>query len=175
MQDRPNAREHPCIQRNREQWALMAAGDWDAVAQMLAPDAVDDDRRVGIQTLFEGRDAIVENLRAAYDVGARLWSIDQIETRGGELALLRFIVGGPERESAFVAEMLVILFVGRAGPPRRRRSSSTQRTSRQLCSNSTRSTRRGRGHQTEIPTGRRANASTSWRARTHLALAGHHQ
>jgi hypothetical protein len=107
-----------CIERNREQWSLMAAEDWDAVAQTLAPEAFDDDRRSGLRTVFEGRDAVVENLRAAYDVGARLWSIDPIATYGDDFALMRFVVGGADRESAFAAEMLVVSFLhpdGRLG------------------------------------------------------------
>jgi hypothetical protein len=107
----PNA----CVEAVREQWALIAAGDWDAVADQLTPDNVDDDRRVGMQNFYEGRDAVLENLRAARDVGARLWSIEPIATHGEHLALMRIVVGGSDRESAFSAEMLIISFLAPDG------------------------------------------------------------
>jgi hypothetical protein len=97
-----------CVEKVHQQWAFIAAGDWDSVAAQLAPDIVDDDRRTGMRNYFDGRDAVLENLRAARDVGARLWSIEPIATHGDNLALMRIIVGGPDRAAGFSAEMLVI-------------------------------------------------------------------
>lgn len=107
----PNA----CVNNVHEQWKFIAAGEWDKVADLLAPDDFDDDRRTGMKTVFHGRDAVLENLRAARDVGARLWSIEPIATHGDELAVMRIVVGGADRESAFSAEQLVVCWLGDDG------------------------------------------------------------
>jgi hypothetical protein len=104
-----------CVEAVREQWELIAAADWDKVADQIAPDNFDDDRRSGMQNVYRGREAVLENLRAARDVGARLWSIEPIATHGENLALMRIVVGGADRESAFSAEMLAITFLAPDG------------------------------------------------------------
>jgi hypothetical protein len=90
--------------------ACLAARDWDAMAELIADDACNDDRRRvvsgGIQ---RGRDAQIANLRAVIDVGVRNMESVVIATRGERLALTRTRVsGGDQRPDAFGVELLNI-------------------------------------------------------------------
>ena len=91
--------------------AYLAARDWDAMAEMIADDVFDDDRRRvvngGIQ---RGRDAQIANLRAIVDVGVKNIEFVVMATRGERLALCRARVsGGDQRAEAFGLEMLSII------------------------------------------------------------------
>jgi hypothetical protein len=90
--------------------SYLAARDWDAMAELIADDACNDDRRRvvsgGIQ---RGRDAQIANLRAVIDVGVRNMESVVIATRGERLALTRTRVsGGDQRPDAFGVELLNI-------------------------------------------------------------------
>ncbi len=91
--------------------AYLAARDWDAMAEMIADDVCDDDRRRvvsgGVQ---RGRDAQIANLRAIVDVGVKNLELVVIATRGERLALSRVRVsGGDQQAEAFGLEMLSIV------------------------------------------------------------------
>ncbi len=91
--------------------AYLATRDWDAMAEMIADDVCDDDRRRvvsgGIQ---RGRDAQIANLRAVVDVGVKNIELVVIATRGERLALTRARVsGGDQQDEAFGLEMLSII------------------------------------------------------------------
>ena len=91
--------------------AYLAARDWDAMAEMIADDVCDDDRRRvvsgGIQ---RGRDAQIANLRAIVSVGVKNIEFVVMATRGERLALCRACVsGGDQRAEAFGLEMLSII------------------------------------------------------------------
>ena len=70
--------------------AHFAAGDWDAVADTLAADySIDDRRRVVNAGIRQGRDAAIEELTAAADVGFTNVTSAVRATRGGRLVLMR--------------------------------------------------------------------------------------
>ncbi len=88
--------------------AHFAAGDWDAIAETLADDFCQDDRRRVVGAgVRHGRDAEIADLRAIADHQITELTSTVIATRGERLALLRcrfaFRDQGPE---AFVAELL---------------------------------------------------------------------
>ena len=91
--------------------AHFAAGDWDAMAEILADDLSNDDRRRVVSTgVFDGRDAQMANTRAI----AELWSTNVtrtvIATRGRNLSLGRVTFSGDdEGVEAFLTEMLIIV------------------------------------------------------------------
>lgn len=90
--------------------AHFAAGDWDAMAETLAADLSNEDRRrvVGTGT-FDGRDAQMANARAI----SELWSDDLtrsvLATRGKSLALARITFSRhDEGADAFHTECLIV-------------------------------------------------------------------
>ncbi|WP_420540831.1 BTAD domain-containing putative transcriptional regulator [Mycolicibacterium septicum] len=91
----------------------LEAPDWDAMANMLADDAYNDDRRrvvsAGIQ---RGRDAQIANLRAVVDIGVRRFSTVVLATRGDRLALQRTRVSGADQPDPYGLEMLCVLEIG---------------------------------------------------------------
>ena len=88
--------------------AYLAARDWDAMAEMLADDLCDDDRRRVVSSgIQRGRDAQIANLRAIVDVGVTSIDLVIIATRGERLALARARVrGGDQQAEAFGLEIL---------------------------------------------------------------------
>ncbi len=88
--------------------AHLAARDWDAMAEMIADDLCDDDRRRVVSSgIRRGRDAQLANLRAIVDVGVTNIDLVVIATRGERLALARARVqGGDQQAEAFGLEML---------------------------------------------------------------------
>ena len=91
--------------------AYFAAGDWDAMAEILADNLFNDDRRRVVNAgVFDGRDAQMANAR----VVAELWSANvtrsAVATRGRNLFLGRITLSGDdEGVEAFLAEMLVVV------------------------------------------------------------------
>ncbi|OBK40625.1 regulator [Mycobacterium sp. 1245111.1] len=91
--------------------AHLAAGDWDAVTELVADDMCTDDRRCLVSSgVLEGRDAYMANTRAI----AELWSTNitrtVIATRGKSLALARTTFSGrDEGAGAFLTDALIVL------------------------------------------------------------------
>ncbi|HXZ14452.1 MAG TPA: hypothetical protein VEH77_00490, partial [Roseiarcus sp.] len=66
------------------------ARDWDALTELSAENiSVDDRRRVVNAGIRNGRDAAIEDLQAATEVGFTLKMVSVIATRGARLALVR--------------------------------------------------------------------------------------
>lgn len=89
-------------------FAYFASRDWVAMKAVLAEDILDDDRRrVANAGIRRGRAAMIANIQAGADLGARSITSTVIATRGDRLALrhLRFSGEGPE---AFHNELLGI-------------------------------------------------------------------
>jgi ketosteroid isomerase-like protein len=91
--------------------AYLAARDWDAMAELIADDVCNDDRRHvvsgGVQ---RGRNAQIANLRAVIDVGVRNIKSVTIAIRGERLALTRTRVsGGDQQPEAFGVELLNVV------------------------------------------------------------------
>jgi len=91
--------------------AYLTARDWDAMAELIADDVFNDDRRRvvngGIQ---RGRDAQIANARAVVDVGVRNAESVIIATRGERLALTRtHLSTGDQRPEAFGVALLNII------------------------------------------------------------------
>ena len=71
-------------------WTCFAARDWAAMAEILADDICNDDRRRVVNAgVLHGRDAIVAQMRQPPDVGATNITSFVIATRGDRLALSR--------------------------------------------------------------------------------------
>ncbi len=91
--------------------AHFAAGGWDAMAEILADNLSNDDRRRVVGAgIRHGRDAQIADMRAVADVWATNVTSTVIATRGGRLALMRLCFSsrdqGPER---FVTEPLTLV------------------------------------------------------------------
>ena len=81
-------------------FSYIAAGDWDAVAQITAENvSVDDRRRVVNAGVLHGRDANIESTRATVDVGFAMTMVGALATRGEHLALFRVRVSGRDAET----------------------------------------------------------------------------
>jgi len=92
--------------------AYFAAHDFHAMADMLAEDVWNEDRRRvvngGIQ---RGRNAVLANMRAVADVGVKYNDLTVIALRGDRLALLHQRVSGGRRPEAFGADLLIVVEV----------------------------------------------------------------
>jgi hypothetical protein len=91
--------------------AHFAARDWTAMAEILAEDMCNDDRRrvvgAGVQ---RGRDTDIAHMRAIADVGAKTITSTVIATRGERLVLRRLLFSGEDQgPDAFQAELLGIV------------------------------------------------------------------
>ena len=90
--------------------AHFATGDWDAMAEILADNLSNEDRRRVVSTgVFDGRDAQMANTRAI----AELWSTNVtrtvVATRGRSLALARITFSRrDEGPDAFLTEVLIV-------------------------------------------------------------------
>jgi hypothetical protein len=73
------------------------AADWPWIADMLAEDVVNDDRRIGVSAgVVTGRDAVLELTRALADVGFTSMTNDAIATQGDSMALFRRVWHHPD-------------------------------------------------------------------------------
>ena len=91
--------------------ARWVARDWDAVAEMLADDVFNDDRRRVVNAgLRQGRDATIESMRASAAFGLSTVTSSVIATRGERLALSRdcFSIRDEQSEEV-IAEVLGIV------------------------------------------------------------------
>ncbi|WP_442387489.1 BTAD domain-containing putative transcriptional regulator [Mycobacterium sp.] len=91
--------------------AHFAAGDWDAMPEMMADNFSSDDRRrvVGAGVRY-GRNAQIMDMRTIADLGITNWATTHIATRGGRLALSRTRMSlRGQRPEAFYGEMLDVL------------------------------------------------------------------
>src|SRR3984893_13943939 len=91
--------------------AYFAARDWTAMAEILAEDMCNDDRRrvVGAGVLH-GRDIDIAHMRAIADVGANTITSTVIATRGERLVLRHVLFSGEDQgPEAFQAELLGII------------------------------------------------------------------
>jgi ketosteroid isomerase-like protein len=86
--------ENAAVRRRREMDEVAASGDWDALAACMSEDAVFEDRRAGLGSRIEGRDAVVAHTRIiAEGVVAEL---EVLATRGDRLLLAKrsLAIGG---------------------------------------------------------------------------------
>ena len=80
-------------------WTYFAARDWDALADTVARDIVDEDRRRVVNAgIRHGRDALIANMRAIAEVGVESVTSSVVATRGEQLVLnrVRFSMRGGE-------------------------------------------------------------------------------
>ena len=81
-------------------YAHVAAGEWDAVAQITAENvSVDDRRRVVNAGILHGRDANIKDAQATVGVGFTMTMLGVLATRGERLALTGIRVSGPDPEA----------------------------------------------------------------------------
>ncbi|WP_374024430.1 BTAD domain-containing putative transcriptional regulator [Mycobacterium sp. HNNTM2301] len=82
--------------------------DWEAIGQILADDFVTDDRRRTVNAgIRHGRDAEIQNWRAAADVGFTSLTPNVVATRGERLVLAHLEASGPDPE-AIRGDFLVV-------------------------------------------------------------------
>ncbi|OBK31990.1 regulator [Mycobacterium sp. 1245111.1] len=91
-------------------FAHFAAGEWDAMAEILADNLSNEDRRRVVSTgIFDGRDAQMANMRTV----AELWSTTATRTvmaiRGTNLSLARVSFWRGEGVEAFLTEFLAVM------------------------------------------------------------------
>ena len=88
---RPTPRLQNTASRTYERmWTYFAAREWAAMAETLAPDMLDDDRRRVVNAgVRHGRDALTANMRALAEVGVDSVTSSVVATRGERLALSR--------------------------------------------------------------------------------------
>jgi DNA-binding SARP family transcriptional activator len=80
--------ENPASQIVERYLACISAGDWAAMAEVLADDIVADDRRHVVNAgVRRGRDVHITDMQATVDVSAPTFSSSIIATRGERLAL----------------------------------------------------------------------------------------
>jgi hypothetical protein len=91
--------------------AALTARDWDTMAEMLAEDVSNEDRRRVVNAgIRHGRDAELEDLRAAVDVmGLMFVTYVAIATRGESLVHSRARLGNKDRPEAYQADVLQII------------------------------------------------------------------
>lgn len=91
--------------------------DWDAVAEMLADDIFNDDRRRVVSAgVLRGRDATVASMRASAALGVSTITSNVIATRGERLALSRDRFSGRDgRTETFFGEVLGIVEIDADG------------------------------------------------------------
>ncbi|GAA4290118.1 BTAD domain-containing putative transcriptional regulator [Mycobacterium paraffinicum] len=108
---RPTRRLENAASRAEDRlFARSAAGDWAAIAEILAGDSfVEDRRRVVNVGVWDGRDAVMANMRALAEGLARV-TLTVIATRGERLALILIRSFNADSERGeFVIEMLGIV------------------------------------------------------------------
>ena len=85
--------------------AYIAAGDWDAMATVMADDiSIDDRRRVVNAGLRRGRDAVIDDLRVGAEIGLTEITPTAIAIRGEGLTLghIRYWGGGQPAEPGLI-------------------------------------------------------------------------
>ncbi|WP_267304851.1 BTAD domain-containing putative transcriptional regulator [Mycobacterium barrassiae] len=91
--------------------AHIAAGNWDAVASVMADDIVIDDRRRVVNAgLRRGRSAVVDDLRVGAEIGLTEIAPTAIATRGEHLTLSHIRYGGgAQRPEASLIELVQLV------------------------------------------------------------------
>jgi DNA-binding SARP family transcriptional activator len=90
--------------------AHFAAGDWDAMAEILADNLTNEDRRRVVSTgVFDGRDALMANMRAVAELWSAIATRTAIATRGRNLVLVRIGFSRGEGVEAFLSDFLIIV------------------------------------------------------------------
>ncbi|AGB23747.1 putative ATPase [Mycobacterium sp. JS623] len=100
-----NAASRVCAQFR----AAFANRDWSAMAEMLSGDLYNEDRRAVVNAgIRHGQDSMIEDLRAAVEIGVTYLSATEIATRGERLVLVRGDAIYDERPGAFRTDLLQI-------------------------------------------------------------------
>src|SRR5919109_1102397 len=90
--------------------------DWDTVTESLAPDSCFEDRRVGLGTRSEGKEAYLAMLNSFASVGAAVIDMSTVAVRGERLILYHSIIGGPRDDPRrFEAECLMLYEIDQNG------------------------------------------------------------
>ncbi|MBX7432011.1 AAA family ATPase [Mycobacterium sp. Y57] len=89
--------------------AAFAARNWEAMAGLLADGLYNEDRRRVVNGgIRQGRDSLLEDMRAAADVGVSRFEWTSIATRGERLILVRAKTRYDERPGAFHVDNLAV-------------------------------------------------------------------
>jgi hypothetical protein len=89
--------------------AAFAARDWDTLAEILADDLHNEDRRRVVNAgIRHGRDSLLTDMRAAADIGVPAFASVEIATRGERLVLVRAETRYDDRPGAFHVDNLAV-------------------------------------------------------------------
>lgn len=89
--------------------ATFAARDWDAMAEMLAQDFYNEDRRSVVNAgIRHGRDSLLQDMRSAADAGIPTLCSTDLATRGERLLLVRAESSYEAQPGAFYVENIAI-------------------------------------------------------------------
>jgi hypothetical protein len=107
---RPSTRlDNAASQVGQRLRAAFVARDWDALAQLVADDLYNEDRRRVVNGgIKHGRDSMLEDMRAAASMGIQEFATTEIATRGERLALVRASSSYEGRPGAFYVENLAV-------------------------------------------------------------------
>ena len=90
--------------------------DWDMITEILAPDSTFEDRRAGLGTRSDGKDAFLAMLNSFASVGAAVIDLSTVAVRGERLILYHSIIGGPRDDPRrFEAECLMLYEIDQNG------------------------------------------------------------
>ena len=103
----PPSLENPAMDALRGTLDALVALDWGAYDGLYATDAVWEDRRPLVRSRFVGREAIVEAIKVLGGLGANVYRLVPLATRGDGVALARVTHGS--RASAFECEILKLV------------------------------------------------------------------
>lgn len=103
--------ENAASQAYERMQACFAARDWDAMANAMAQNMVDDDRRHIVNAgIRRGRDIHITNSQAVVEIGGEMITSTVVATRGARLALCRSsILGQGQQSGGFRIEFLSIV------------------------------------------------------------------
>ncbi|OBI24527.1 BTAD domain-containing putative transcriptional regulator, partial [Mycobacterium sp. E2238] len=111
---RPAARlENTASEIHKRVQACFATRDWDAISAMAADDVCTDDRRRTVNSgVRKGRNAVLEEMAATFEIGVESLTSDIIGTRGDRLTLCRTQTWGRDkRPEAFHTDVFDIFEV----------------------------------------------------------------
>lgn len=110
----PAARlENTASEIHKRVQACFATRDWDAISAMAADDVCTDDRRRTVNSgVRKGRNAVLEEMAATFEIGVESLTSDIIATRGDRLTLCRTQTWGRDkRPEAFHTDVFDIFEV----------------------------------------------------------------
>jgi class 3 adenylate cyclase len=113
----PPSLENACTRHAAELRTRWMEADWDGVAELLADDAVWDDRRPLFAAVMRGRDAYVQHVRTIGGLGEFEVSDTTLAVRGERAAMIRRVTSRSDGDDPLL-EVLAVLTIDEHGRSR---------------------------------------------------------